>query len=139
MTMEARRANGTDVGRASDVAEGAIVSAAAEGIPLALVRWHGEIFAIHDRCPHQQGSLCRGVVRPGLASDDDGVAALEADRGVVICPWHRWEYDLRTGLGLRRKGVRLRRFDVEVVDDRILVDVGRGRRSAGGDDGKDGA
>jgi nitrite reductase (NADH) small subunit len=118
-----------DVARASDVAEGSFLSVEVDGVGIALTRWNDEIFAIRDRCAHQQGSFCRGFVRPALEAEIPGGASVDTERGIVICPWHRWEYDLRTGVGLRRERFRIRTYAVQVVDDRVLVDL-RPRRSA---------
>lgn len=40
------------------------------------------LFAVSDRCPHQGGSLGKGWCTSG---------------GTIVCPWHRFEFDLKTG------------------------------------------
>jgi 3-phenylpropionate/trans-cinnamate dioxygenase ferredoxin subunit len=46
----------------------------------------GELYAIEDRCSHDDGPLCEGDFEPGEA--------------VVICPRHGSRFDIRTGQAL---------------------------------------
>ena len=52
-----------------------------EGRELALFNDGGAFFAVDDACPHQGASLGEGTLHEGR----------------VICPWHNWIYELRTG------------------------------------------
>ena len=57
----------------------------------------GEYFALLDRCPHQGGSLSRGKLT-GLAEASEPGRVRYSRRGEIVrCPWHGWEFDLRTG------------------------------------------
>lgn len=62
-------------------------------------------------------NVCRHVGNP----IDDGFV----ESGCVICPWHGWRYDLRTGEHLtlfgRRQGIRT--YPVREDGDDVLVDV----------------
>jgi nitrite reductase/ring-hydroxylating ferredoxin subunit len=41
----------------------------------------------------------------------------------VVCPWHGFEFDIRTGQHPMDKKVRLRRIPVRVVDDNVYVTI----------------
>lgn len=56
----------------------------------------GEYFALRNRCPHQGAALCEGPLLPTLASDRPGDCRLGPVR-LLQCPWHGWEFDLRSG------------------------------------------
>lgn len=56
----------------------------------------GEYFALRNRCPHQGAALCAGHVLPALRSERPGDYSLGGER-LLQCPWHGWEFDLRTG------------------------------------------
>jgi nitrite reductase/ring-hydroxylating ferredoxin subunit len=57
----------------------------------------GEYFALLNRCPHQGGPLCSGNTLGFLRSAGVGEFVYSRPGEVVRCPWHGWEYDLRTG------------------------------------------
>jgi nitrite reductase/ring-hydroxylating ferredoxin subunit len=57
----------------------------------------GEFFALLNRCPHQGGPLCTGNTLGFLQSAGVGEFVYSRPGEVVRCPWHGWEYDLRTG------------------------------------------
>lgn len=53
-------------------------------------------------------------------------AALSAGRlcgKVVACPAHGWRYDVTTGALLAAPEKRLRKFPVEVIDGRIMIEL----------------
>jgi 3-phenylpropionate/trans-cinnamate dioxygenase ferredoxin subunit len=68
-----------------------------EGRAIGIFNLKGEFFALLDRCPHEGGSLCRGDVVGLLESDDPGRYRYTRHGEMVKCPWHGWEYDIRTG------------------------------------------
>jgi len=74
----------------------------------------GDRFAtIENRCPHNGGPLCDGIV--------SGTA--------VVCPLHGWRFDLNTGLAIRASlPACVMTFPTRVEDGIVLVDVGQGRR-----------
>ena len=57
----------------------------------------GEFFAVLNRCPHQGGPLCTGNTLGFLRSAGVGEFTTAALARSLRCPWHGWEYDLRTG------------------------------------------
>ncbi len=57
----------------------------------------GEFFALINRCPHQGAVLCEGEVVSRLISDGPGDYKLGEAGEMIRCPWHCWEFDIRTG------------------------------------------
>ena len=57
----------------------------------------GEFFALRNRCPHQGGALCEGQLWGVLQSERPGEFDFRPSREVIACPWHGWEFHLRTG------------------------------------------
>ena len=46
-------------------------------------------------------------------------------RAKLSCPWHGWEYDVRTGRSLcEPEKVRVRTYPARVEDGRVLVELG---------------
>ena len=70
----------------------------------------GELMAIEDRCSHDDGPLCEG--------DWD-----EAE-GVVICPRHGANFDIRTGGALTLPAFQpVESYSVQVVDGQVRLEL----------------
>ncbi|MBY0338806.1 MAG: Rieske (2Fe-2S) protein [Acetobacteraceae bacterium] len=57
----------------------------------------GEFFALADRCPHQGGPLSKGPVMGLVESACPGEYRYDRRGEIIRCPWHAWEFDIRTG------------------------------------------
>jgi len=68
----------------------------------------GEFFALDGVCPHQGGPLGQG--------DLDGC--------VVTCPWHGWQFDVRTGQHQVHPNLVQPRLAVRIDGGTVYVDVG---------------
>ena len=76
------------------------------GSHIAVFLYNGEFQAVDNRCPHMGYPMSKGSVRDG----------------VLICHWHHWEFDLKTGgcFETSGSGNDLKSFPVEVRDDGYL-------------------
>ena len=113
-----------DLGSLDDFPERSVRVVAIEGRHVGVVRWRGEeLYALHNRCPHQGGPLCRGFFGPKIVSRDGVPGRLEADDDVpiVICPWHKWEFEAATGKSLWDPSYRVRTYPVKVEKGRVLL------------------
>ena len=129
-----------------------VVVAAVEGFPngsrrilrvdgreIGVFRVEDRYYGIRNRCPHQGGPLCEGRIFPRLVATTPGAIAVEPDQApLIVCPWHRWQYDLATGTAYAPgdphvrsypvtvdHGVDLRAetFDVEIDDDYVVLNL----------------
>lgn len=57
----------------------------------------GDFFALLNRCPHEGAKLSRGLVVGLPESEAPGCYKLSRPGEILRCPWHGWEFDLRTG------------------------------------------
>ena len=57
----------------------------------------GEFFALRNRCPHQGGTLCEGSLSGLVEAARPGQYDYSRPNEILRCPWHGWEYDIRTG------------------------------------------
>ena len=57
----------------------------------------GEFFALNNRCPHRGGSLFHGKQTGLVESDGPGNYRYSRPGEIIRCPWHGWEFDVRTG------------------------------------------
>ena len=85
----------------------------------------GDYLAIRNRCPHQGGPLCEGVQVGAVTSERPGDYRHTRPGEIVRCPWHGWEYDLRTGQSwFDPARVVVRRYDVSVeAGAQLLTEV----------------
>jgi 3-phenylpropionate/trans-cinnamate dioxygenase ferredoxin subunit len=75
----------------------------------------GEFFALRNRCPHQGGPLCEGKQLGLVESDRPGEYQYSRPGEMLRCPWHGWEFDLRTGQSwFDPRQVRVRSYPVSV-------------------------
>lgn len=97
----------------------------AEGRRIAVFNVNGEFFAINDRCPHEGGSLCKGKLTSLVQSNEPGEFQLSRDGEILRCPWHGWEFDLRTGRSVcDPRTMRVRLYEVRVEHgDEVLEDA----------------
>lgn len=67
----------------------------------------GNIYCLDGTCPHAGGPLGQGNVHGNY----------------VVCPWHGWEYDCRTGLNESDEDIQLETYPVHIQNGDILIDV----------------
>ena len=85
------------VAKAAEIPPGGRKLVRVGGREIGVFNLHGEFFALLNRCPHQGGELCRGT-QVGLATSSEPGRFDYARPGELLkCPWHGWEYDIRTG------------------------------------------
>jgi len=68
-----------------------------DGRPIGVFNIGGEFFALLNRCPHQGGNLCEGRLIGLVESPAPGEYCYSRKGEILRCPWHGWEFDVRTG------------------------------------------
>ena len=95
------------VARVDDLPPGTLTHVRAHDEEIALANVDGELYAVQGHCLHLQGPLGEGRL----------------ENSVLTCPWHGWQYDIRTGLNEFDHAIQLRTYDVRVEDGEVKVDV----------------
>jgi len=94
-----------------------------KGRKIVLFNLSGEFYAISDKCPHQGGSLSKGRLTGLVSSKEPGQYSYTRKGEVIRCPWHSWEYDIRTGKSwCDPRRIQARKFDVNVEPGAALVE-----------------
>lgn len=109
-------------GRVDEVPPGRTKYCTVAGKPVLLANWAGHVFATEGLCPHRRNPL-------------EGARIWE---WLVDCPWHHFQYDVRTGENhypgnvypadvpaLQRQLHPLKTYAVELRGPEIWVDVDR--------------
>jgi nitrite reductase/ring-hydroxylating ferredoxin subunit len=127
------------VGTVDDIPPGSRKVLIVNGREIGVFNVNGEYFAVLNRCPHQGGPLCSGRQTGFLVAPTPGDYQLSRPGEVIRCPWHGWEFDLRTGQSwCEPSKVRVRRYDVSVESGETLVAaVSDGLDDAGAEDEHD--
>ena len=77
----------------------------------------GEFFAIRNVCPHKGGPLCRGVATGFVTAGTPGRYEYLRRGEIIRCPWHGWEFDIKTGQSwIDPKRLRVKRYPVVVEE-----------------------
>src|SRR5688572_19791459 len=112
------------VGTVDEIAPGSRKIVEVGGRSIGVFNVNGEFFALLNRCPHQAGPLCKGNAYGFLKSGAVGEYEYSRPGEIVRCPWHGWEFDVRTGQSwFDPVQVRVRRYDVTVAPGSALVDA----------------
>src|SRR4029450_3404542 len=67
------------------------------GRAIVVFNLSGDFFALNNRCPHRGGSLAQGIQTGLVQSREPGDYCYSRPGEMVKCPWHGWEFDIRTG------------------------------------------
>lgn len=82
----------------------------AGGTIIGVYNCDGRLFAIEDRCSHDDGPLCEGEWEPEAC--------------VVVCPRHGSRFDLESGIPMSLPAfAAVATYPVSVVDGVVVVDV----------------
>lgn len=90
----------------ADVPPGSGKTVTVAGKELALFNVDGAFYAIDNECPHRGGPLGEG----------------ELEGCVVTCPWHAWQFDLRSGESLTDDS-RVTTYPVKQEGPDLFVEV----------------
>ena len=121
--MTATDAKVVRVCASDELAPGAMRAVSWGRLPVVVIRLEdGSLHALVDRCLHHGGPLSAGRLGHGSAGAG-GVGDYRPDESVAVlrCPWHGYEYDIRTGCTLFDPDRRLRTLTVTERDDSILL------------------
>jgi nitrite reductase (NADH) small subunit len=84
----------------------------------------GEVYALRDVCPHKGPCLSAGMLDKGCTGQDVGEYIFEKEQEVLRCPWHSWEFDIKTGRSLfDPEKVAVKTYEVTIEDEMVFVEV----------------
>lgn len=74
---------------------------------LAVFQIEGQFFVMDGICPHAGGPLADGGLH----------------EGIVTCPWHGWQFDVKTGHHCLNDRIQQTRYECRVQDGDLFVDL----------------
>ena len=87
----------TVVAAVGEIPPGSRKIVAAGGREIGVFNLGGTFYALLNRCPHQGGKLCQGTLTGLVTSKEPGRFDYSRPGEMLKCPWHGWEFDIRTG------------------------------------------
>lgn len=92
-------------------ADNNIAIAEMSGKKICIAMFNEKVFAFAYSCPHAGGLLADGYI--------DAL-------GNIVCPVHRYKYDMKNGRNVSGEGYYLKHWPVEIKEDGIYVGMEQG-------------
>jgi nitrite reductase (NADH) small subunit len=114
------------VARVDDMADGERKIIIDDKVEIGVFRVDGTFYAWRNECPHQGGPVCQGQLMQGV---EERLDAQRRSLGIhyragslnIVCPWHGFEFDVRTGRHAGFAAMRLASYPVKLRDGEIYV------------------
>ena len=75
---------------------------------ICITRTAKGFFAVQDKCPHNGASLSKGFC---------------SKQNEIVCPLHRYSFDLETGKATSGGGYALKTYPIEIKDNGVFVGI----------------
>ena len=99
-----------DVCPVDELPPGSVKIVVTGSISIGVYNLGGEYYGLEDRCSHDDGPLCEGE--------------FDVETGVVICPRHGANFDIRSGRALTLPAYEpVATYPVRVVDGIVKVEL----------------
>lgn len=114
------------VGRLAEFPDGDVRIVDVAGRSVGIYRRGADLFGVLNVCPHRGAPICRGVVGGTMLPSEPGELHYGLEGWVLRCPWHGWEFDIRSGESVCRVDRRrVRTVPVQVVGRDVYCEVGK--------------
>lgn len=90
-----------------EVPPGAVREVRAGSYSYAVCNVDGSIFVVSGDCPHRDGPLGHGALHGHT----------------LVCPWHAWEFDVRTGECDAGPGCRIATYPSRIDNGAVYIDL----------------
>ena len=74
---------------------------------ICVANCEGALSAMDNVCLHRGGPLGQGVI----------------EEGKVVCPWHGWQYDPKTGEAAHNAAAKVAVYPIKIEGDDVLVEI----------------
>ena len=123
MTLLQNSAGGYVVAHAADLAPGQRKIVNVAGREIGIFNVNGAFYALRNLCPHRSGPLCQGRIRPLVITTGVYQRDYEREGEILKCPWHQYEFDIKTGQALYDEKLRVKTYRVVQEGDQIVLYV----------------
>src|SRR6201992_2172087 len=110
------------VAKVEDVPEGDHIVVDVNGRSVGVYNVGGEFYGLLNHCPHQGGPMCEGLTGGLLESERPGQFTFDYEHKLIACPWHGWEFDIKTGQSyFDPMRTRIRQYPVQVGGGELVA------------------
>ena len=113
------------VGKTSELKDGDRKVVTAGKREIGVFHKDGTYYAYSNTCLHQGGPACEGVMIANVIDIIDADRSYQGqkygDEMHFVCPWHGWEYDLKTGECIGDRKQKLRKYEIVTRGEDIYV------------------
>jgi nitrite reductase (NADH) small subunit len=74
---------------------------------ICIANVNGEYSAMDNVCPHRGGPLGQGMI----------------EGGKVVCPWHAWAWDAKTGATELDSNLKIRIYPMKIENGNVMVEM----------------
>jgi 3-phenylpropionate/trans-cinnamate dioxygenase ferredoxin subunit len=111
------------VARVAEIPAGGRKIVTVRGREIGVFNVGGSFYGLINRCPHQGAPLCEGAIVSRLVAPEPGDYRLTRAGEMIRCPWHCWEFDIRSGQSLcDPNSMQARAYNVAVEPGKTLVE-----------------
>ena len=112
------------VGRVDEFSEGGRKVVSCDGVEIGVFKIDGELVAWYNQCSHRAGPVCQGriykrVVEPLDSEQRTRMLQFDENETHIVCPWHGYEFNLKTGRHPGSAAQALRRAKLEIIDGEV--------------------
>ena len=85
----------------------------------------GGYYAYANQCVHSGGPACEGILIPRvediIAEDKTYQGQRFSEDMHIVCPWHGWEFDLKSGVCAGDSKYRLKKYETVVRSGDLYI------------------
>ncbi len=116
------------VAKSGEIPEGGRIVVDLAGTTIGVFRVEGRLYAYENTCPHQGGPVCQGLLIPRVEEKLNAAMRMEGFRfdesdPRLVCPWHGFEFSLKTGCHPGKAEIRLTPFAVSEEGGQVYVGI----------------
>ena len=96
----------TDAPASLDWPDNQLLDLEVDGKKITLAKFKDSYFAFTQKCPHASGRMAQGYINP---------------LGQVVCPLHRYAFDMKNGRNTTGEGYFLKTYPLELRPEGIFI------------------